>query len=156
MVAACIATLVLGALANAVASIHGMVRAQRETIAANQLLVERLEQMRSEGWTEITSSSYLRDHVLAVASSHARFLARCHETITVSTYPPVTPAPTPVKVERRADGTVTTLSDAPGGFSLRQSLAVRIDLHVDWASGQGGRSRVRETSSVVALGGLLR
>ena len=156
MVALGLAAMTLAAVAAANSMCFGMVRAQRETIAASQLMNERLEQMRAGGWTQVTSGTALRDQVLAVSSPLLSSLSGVHETITVTTYPAVTPAASPLRVERLADGSLTISSLPPGGLSLRNMLAVRVDLKVEWTSRQNKRARSRETSSVISAGGLLR
>jgi hypothetical protein len=133
-----------------------MLAVQRETVAANQLVQERLEQVRSGGWAQMTDGNSIRDHILGTACSHVEILPSARERITVTPYPAVSPAPTPLLVERTSDGQIRIVSDPGSGFSLRRSTGVRVDVHVDWISHQTPRVRTREISTVVALGGILK
>ena len=130
----------------------GIVKNQRETMAAAQNLQERMTQIQAAGWPQLTDATALSQGVMAVASPQADSLNQANETILVTTYPPVTPAASPLKV-KRSGGVVTIVSAPPGGLSVRQIVAVRVDVHIDWKSGQ--RTRTRELSTIVALGGLL-
>jgi hypothetical protein len=154
VVAAALTGIVMSSLATASSVCMGMLRAQRETVGAATLLEERLEQFRAGGWTQVTDATALSE-LLGHASTQEAFLDGLTETVTVSTYPAVTPAASPLKVARYGDGSVRVLSTAPG-FSLRERLAVRVDLKTEWTSRQNRRARSRETSTVMSLGGMLR
>lgn len=156
VIAAGLIGLLFSVIATTYSTSLGVLRGQRETIAANLLLQGRVEQLRAGGWAQLTDADGLRQNVLGYASPQAAALPNIHETITVTTYPPVSPAPTPLCVERNSDGSTAVVTQPGSGFSLRRVLAVRVDIHVDWKSKQNGRKRVRETSSVISLGGLLR
>lgn len=156
MVAAGLVAMVMASLATTSSVCMGMLRSQRETISSSQLLNERLEELRSGGWTQVTSGASIRDSVLNTPSSQAAYLNGIVETITVTTYPAVTPAQTPLKVTRPEIGAPVINSEPVGEFSLRNFTAVRVDLRVQWKSKQYGRTRSRETSTVISLGGLLR
>jgi type II secretory pathway pseudopilin PulG len=133
-----------------------LVAAQRETVAAGQLIQERLEQVRSAGWNRLTSANTLRDQVLGTPCSHADLLGGAREWITVTPYPAPSPAPVPLRVERTAGGTAQIVSDPGNGFSLRRLTAVRVDIKVQWNSRQAQRTRNREISTIVAVGGVLK
>lgn len=133
-----------------------MVSAQSETIAANELIQERLDQVRSAGWNQIGDGTHLRDEVLSNASPFAKNLSAVREVITVSPYPDTTPTVAPLKVERFANGQVQVTSEPPSGFSLRRLTAVRVSLRAEWVSRQNRRTRAREVSTVVAVGGILQ
>lgn len=129
---------------------------QRETVAANELLMDRLDQIGSGGWNQIGDGAALRDHVFGTPSALVELLPGSREVITVSAYPEPTPATNPLRVERTADGQAQITSEPPGGFSLRSSTAARVNLRVEWQSRQNQRVRVHEISTVVAMGGLLQ
>ena len=160
LVEVAVAAVVMGIFFSAVAATYstslGVLRAQRETIASNLLMQERLEQVRANGWAQVTDATTLQQNVLGQATAQEPFLAGFRETITVSAYPPASPPATPLKIERASDGTVTILSQPTGSASLREMLAVRVDLRVQWTSQQNHRTRLRETSAVIAGGGMLR
>jgi hypothetical protein len=82
------------------------------------------------------------------------------EQVTVSAFIPAasSDATAPDKVApflvvaRNASGTVSLVSDAP---DLVDGSAVRVDVQITWP-GPGGASRMRETSVVIANGGIGR
>ena len=76
--------------------------------------------------------------------------------MTVSPYPETTPAVTPLRVERTANGEVQIVSQPPTGFSLRRLTAVRVNLRAEWVSRQSHRTRAREIATVVSVGGILQ
>ena len=156
VIAAGLMGILFAAVATTYSTAMGVLRGQHETIAANILLQGRLDQLRAGGWSQVTDPENLRQNILGQASPQAAMLPSIHETITVTAYPPVTPAQMPLVVERASNGTTTVLTQPPASFSLRKVLAVRLDVHVDWKSGQNSRKRTRETSTVVSVGGLLQ
>jgi hypothetical protein len=68
----------------------------------------------------------------------------------------VSPAPTPIVVQRHANGLVEIVSQPATGLYLRSLLAVRADIQVTWTSGQNQRQRQRVYSTVISMQGLLR
>lgn len=156
VIASVLVAMVLGSLAATNSLCLGLVKAHREGIAAGELMEERLEQFRGGRWTQVTTASGIRDDILSVEAAPEGDLTNCRETVTVAVYPPLDPPSTPIVVERR-NGVVTIISEpAAGNVSMRQALAVRVDVRVRWKSRQHGGPRSMETSSVVAIGGLLR
>jgi hypothetical protein len=132
-----------------------MARSHRETIAATETLLRRVEDCRAAGWNTIVSASSIRDNILGMTTNSAA-LAEIEEQITVTPYPPVTPAPTAIVVQRHANGTVEIVSQPADGLYLRSLLAVRVDFQATWKSGSNHRSRRRETSTVISAQALLR
>ena len=128
-------------------------RAHKEILTAEHCLEQRTEQFRTATWARLTTSSGvqgllndpndlpLNDNSL---SNHA-------EKITVSAYPTVVPPVRPIIVTRNPDGTTPVVSEPPSDFRLQNSASIRIDIQESWTSAQGGRSRSRETSTIVAL-----
>ncbi len=133
-----------------------LARAHRETIAATETLFQRVEDSRTAGWNIIVSGEGIRENILAVKADQAGWLPELEEQITVTPYPPVTPAPVPIVVQRHANGVVEIASEPPPGLYLRSILAVRVDFSATWKSGQNQRRRRRETSTVVSVQALLR
>jgi hypothetical protein len=154
VIASALVVIVLGGLF--VLQSEGMrrLKAQKETAVASLCLQHRLEQIRSANWTNITSAAAVRG-LLNAPVPGADVLPAHEERIKISIYPPPNPEPTPISVVRNATGTVL-IESAPAGTALVKSLALRVDVRESWTSGQGGRRRVRETSTVVALGGIVK
>jgi hypothetical protein len=133
-----------------------MARTHRETIAATETLLRRVEDCRAAGWSTVTSASAIQSNILCSPVTAGDMLPGAEEQITVTPYPAVSPAPTPIVVQRHANGTVQIVSEPTAGLYLRSALAVRADFAVTWTSGPNQRSRRREASTVISLQGLLR
>ena len=129
-------------------------RAHRELLTADHCLQQRADQFRGAGWSQITGASGVQS-LLNVAAVNDDSLASHVEQVTVTAYPAVVPAVAPIVVTRDATGNTTITSQPPAGFILRNSAAVRLDFEEDWASSSGNRPRSRQTSTVIAFGGLL-
>jgi hypothetical protein len=133
-----------------------MARAHRETLAATETLLRRVEDCRAAGWNTVVSASGIRENILQAAVVDAGWLPGAEEQITVTPYPPVTPAPVPIIVRRLANGTVQIVSEPAAGLYLRSILAVRADFLVTWKGTQNQRPRKRETTTVISAQALLR
>ncbi|HEX8310807.1 MAG TPA: hypothetical protein VF614_05775 [Chthoniobacteraceae bacterium] len=125
------------------------VRAQEETIAATLCLQQRCDQIRAANWGVITDADRLKTAILA-ASTVQLTLGGLEQTITVNAHP--APGATPIKVKRK--NTTSTVESEPADTSISASSAVRVDVRASWAS--QGRTRSREASMIVAVGGALR
>jgi hypothetical protein len=101
----------------AVGQCVAIARAHRETIAATECLLQRVEETRAVGWTNLISASGIQNHILSIPPANAGALPQLQETITVSSYPPLTPTPNPTVVQRALNGIVTVVSQPPGGLS---------------------------------------
>lgn len=129
-----------------------MVRAQQETMSAALCLQDRSERVRSLKWGALTDATQLAAGVYSKGAVNANGLPAAEEEATVSVFPAPAAAPTPLSIHRSASGTVKTVS-APTDGSLTASPTVRVDLRVTWTSSRG-RVRVRESSAVMAAGGI--
>lgn len=133
-----------------------LVRAQRETALASQTLEELVERLRTTSWTGLTNASATSGVLSHFESNSFSSLNSPTLRITVTPYPPVTPAPTPLVVERAPGQATQIISQPASGRSLRSFLAVRVDARIAWRATDGSRDRLREISSVVSLAGLLK
>ena len=131
-------------------------RAHRETIAATEVLMRRVEDCRSTGWNTILTPEGIKENILNMSATDATALPGIEEKITITPYPAVTPATTPIVVARHTNGTVEILSAPTPGVYLRAFLAVRVDFQLTWQSGSTKRPRKRELSTVISAQALLR
>ena len=129
-------------------------RAHREILTAEHCLEQRAEQCRAAAWTQLTTASGVQA-LLTIAPVNDGALNNHAEKITVSANPAVVPPVSPIIVTRDPGGNTAVASQPPSGFYLQNSASVRIDFQETWTSAQAGRLRSRETSTVVASGGLL-
>jgi hypothetical protein len=156
LVALCILAIGFAAVWTTAGQCLQMARVHRETIAATNLLLRRVEDCRASGWDTIVSAPAIRDNILHAAATDANSLPGVSEEITVSPYPPVSPAPVPIVVRRNSNGTVQIVSQPSEGLYLRSILAVRADFKVTWTSAQNQRPRRRDASTVISVQALLR
>ena len=158
VVATAIASIGITGLCVASAHCIWIARAHREILIADQCLQGRTEQFRSANWLQVTDPAQVQSLLSTPPTGSTDALANQQETISVSAYPPVTstgsPIP-PLTVSRDQTNAVSLVSQPPNGFYLRNVTAVRIDFRETWTSAQGNRTRIRESSTVVAAGGLL-
>ncbi len=125
-----------------------MVQSNRQSGAASLCLQERVEQLRLATWSQVTSSSFLRDGFLQIPVSSSAPLHGLIERVTVTEYPGTTGA-TPLVVERE-DGVTRVISD---NATLSSQTLARVDLRVTW-EGDQNRIRVRESVAVIAKTGV--
>ena len=123
----------------------------KESFAATVALEERLEQLRSGKWSDITSPAYLQT-ILTDPPGSASQLPALSEQISVSAYPAAAPAGAANSVTRSSAGAVKVMSS---NAALTTQALVRADLRVTWAGSPGGRTRVRELSTVIGDRGLI-
>ncbi|EDY18752.1 hypothetical protein CfE428DRAFT_3789 [Chthoniobacter flavus Ellin428] len=131
-------------------------QSHRETIAATETLMRRVEDCRAAGWNTIVSADSIKADILQSPAADGSYLNNLEEQITVTPYPAVTPAPTPIVVQRHSNGLVEIISQPTAGLYLRSLLAVRADLQVTWTSDHDARRRQRMYSTVISMEGLLR
>ena len=129
---------------------HQLIKSARESLSATVVLEERVEQLRTGKWDQVTDSNYLRT-ILGTASGSGANLSSLSEQIVISAYPMPNPATTTTKITRSSSGTVTTVSS---NNLLQIQKCVRADVRVTWTGAPNGRTRVRELSTIVANGGL--
>ena len=132
----------------------GTAGAHREILTAEHCLEQRTEQCRAATWTQLTTASGIQA-LLSIAPVNDGALNNHNEKITVSANPTVVPPVSPIIVTRDPGGNTAVASQPPSGFYLQNSASVRIDFQETWTSAQAGRIRSRETSTVIASGGLL-
>lgn len=134
-----------------IASSHivGLLRTGKDNVSANQLLHDRVENMRIANWLQITDTTYLRTNLMATPSDSVTGLNRPVETIRVSAYPPV-PGSVPAVVVRQ-NGAATTVSS---NSTLKDQRMVRVDIQLKWSGFPRNRPRTRETTAIIAKGGI--
>jgi hypothetical protein len=115
---------------------------------ASKVLQQRLEQVRTANWVDVTDSAALQT-LFAAAADGAAELPGESEIFTVTAWP--SGAGPSIQITRAAGGTMTVVTDNP---DLVDTPAVRVDVRTTWTGNPKKRTRVRETSTVVANGGL--
>jgi Tfp pilus assembly protein PilV len=136
-----------------------MFKSTKQAGVASKCLQQRIEQLRTLNWTQVTDSQALQD-LYAVPPLPSVELPGFSEQVTVSAFTPATtsgsqspPLPASVlQVTRDVSGVVALVSDDP---ALVDGATVRADVRITWP-GPGGRTRMRETSVIIANGGIGR
>ncbi len=133
------------------AKIMDLIVSARQQAAAAHALQERVEQVRSSNWEQVTDRVYITSNdFLGTANSSSNLLPGLTESVTVTPWPP--PAGVfPTMMGNRSGTTVTALGDT----SLKDNRAVRMDLTMSWMPKTNVR-RTYSTSVIVARGGVLR
>jgi hypothetical protein len=156
LIALCVMAIGFIAVWTSAAECIRMAQSQRETIAATETLMRRVEDCRAAGWNNVVSAESIQANILQTPAADGGYLGNIEEQITVTPYPAVTPAPTPIIVQRHANGVVQITSEPTAGLYLRSVLAVRADFQVTWTSSHNQRQRTRQNSTIISLEGLLR
>ncbi|HJT81845.1 MAG TPA: hypothetical protein VJ719_11660 [Chthoniobacterales bacterium] len=135
-----------------------LVKSAKQAAVASKCLQQRIEQLRNYNWTQVTDATALQD-LYSVPPLPSIELPGFSEQVTISSFVPATsgspsgaPAGALLRITRAASGIVTLVSDNP---DLVDQRLVRIDVRISWP-GPGGGQRLRETSVIIANGGIGR
>jgi Tfp pilus assembly protein PilV len=136
-----------------------MLKSSKQAAVASKCLQQRIEQLRSYNYSELTTSAELMS-LYGVPPLPSAELPSFAEQVTVSAFTPATTSGTTssapvapfIQVTRAVNGNVTLVSD---NTSLVSTPEVRVDVQITWP-GPGGTTRMRQTSVIVANGGIGR
>ena len=144
----------------------GLLKSSKQAAVASKCLQQRIEQIRTYNWTQVTDSVAMQA-LYATPPLPSIELPGFSEQVTISAFTPATTnggtAPAPVapflQITRGANGTVTLVSDNPNLVDQPQNgitnpgAEVRVDVQITWP-GPNGRTRIRQTSVIIANGGV--
>jgi hypothetical protein len=156
VVACALLSFLIAGIFGVAARCSAQLRSQQETAAASYAMEEAYEELRHGNWAQVTDAESLSSWLTAMEGSELKKLTNSKVKFTIAPYPPLSPQPAALCVERAADGTCTVISQPASGFSLRSMLAVRVDMRVSWTSVNKSLPRFREISSVIALSGIIK
>ena len=136
-----------------------MLKSAKQAAIASKCLQQRIEQIRTYNWTQVTDAQSMQD-LYSTPPLPSVELPGFAEQVTVSAFTPAatsgSAAPAPVspfiQVTRDLNGVVNLVSDNP---NLSDGPEVRVDVQITWP-GPGGATRLRQTSVIVADGGVGR
>ena len=134
------------------AQVWSQVRASLESVAAGRDLTGRTEQVRASTWTQVTDPNYLCGTIFAVAPDAAGDLGNVVETIDITAHLAAAGTVAPIKVQRAANGTTTTVNAGDGTMS--QQTSARFDITVTWTA-KNGRAHTRQVTLIAGAGGIL-
>lgn len=153
-------TIAFAALFGANSRAMGILKSAKQASVASKCLQQRIEQLRNYNWTQVTDSSALQD-LYSSPPLPSIELPGFQEKLTVTAFSPASTSGNQsngpdlnnaIKITRSAAGLVTQVSDNP---NLTVEKTVRIDVQIQWP-GPGGAMRTRETSVIIANGGIGR
>ncbi len=122
-----------------------VLKSVKEYSAANRAVRDRVEQIRRSSWTTTTSANALRDLVVNAIPASSSAIPSEVETLTISAYPPSSPAKTPIVIERK-DGSTRIVTDNP---LLYDEPILLVTDRWQWNATFGNRGCAREVATVV-------
>jgi prepilin-type N-terminal cleavage/methylation domain-containing protein len=107
-----------------------VINSGRELTSAQQVLQDRVEQLRNLQWAQVTDSNYLANNVFNQASQNGSYLNGLSETISVNAYPTgVSPA-----IQLTVSSGSVTINST--NSAIAQGSLVRIDITDAWTAGR--------------------
>lgn len=149
-VAAALAAVFLSSLFTLNVSTMDTIRCSKESIAASQVLQQRMESMRIANWHEVTDADWLHDNLLNTAVSGSTPLKNLSETLTITAYGSTNVGNTQLT---RSNGTATILNENP---TLLTENAIKVIWTVNYIGAPNGRSVSRQIVAILAKGGVAR
>ena len=152
-VASMVIAIFLGSMFTLNSACLSLVRNAKDSAAAMLSNQERVEQLRSCNWSQITDRFYIRDTVMSQATQTGQALSNATEIVRITEqgFLPANTTPAMFEVTRTPNG--ASFSGANDNRNTIDSRMLKIDITVNWHA-LGGRSRSRSSTSVIAKGGL--
>jgi Tfp pilus assembly protein PilV len=144
--AACLAIFFVGLFALSSQSLK-LLRSSSRQAAATYCLQQRVEEIRSLTWAQLTDNTTIRDSILANLPGDSTSVPGLSETITLNVYP----TPTTATVFTRPYGGSASVSSTNPGLS--SASMIRVDTLITWNKSNGG-TNTREYTTVIANGGI--
>ncbi len=149
-IAASIAALFLTSLFTLNIATMDTIRSAKESIAASQVLQQRMESMRIANWHEVTDATWLRDNLLNTAVAGSAPLKSLVETLTLVAYGSGTVGSTQLT---RSGNTVTIVSQ---NTNLLLENAVKVIWTVNYTGAPNNRAVSRQIVAILAKGGVAK
>ncbi len=132
-----------------------LVKATREASAASHSLQERIEQIRTATWRQITDSTYLSQTLFASLPRSIAPLENYRETITLKVWPERSPSsPGPILSVTKTPKSAAQVLNAGAGIGDERLL--KVDVQMSWGGSNGNRPHLRELSTIISNGGISR
>ncbi len=126
------------------------IRTAKESIAASQVLQQRMESLRIANWHQVTDAVWLQNNLLSVNVPGTDPLKNLVETLTIVPYGSTNVGSTQL---RRTSSSTTIIAQ---NTSLLQEHAVKILWTVDYVGAPQSRSVTRQTVAILAKGGVAK
>jgi Tfp pilus assembly protein PilE len=126
-----------------------LISSGKELTSGQQLIQDRIEQLRNLQWTQVTDPNYLANSVLNQARQNGNYLKSLTETVTIYSYPPpaAPPTPTPIQLTISTNGTVAINTT---NSTIANGNLCRIDVTETWTAGRTGQTRSVTNTTVQA------
>lgn len=135
-----------------------LVKSAKQAAVASKCLQQRIEQIRNYNWTQLTDATAMQD-LYSVPPLPSVELPGFSEQVSISAFTPASsgaqsaaPSGSQLTITRTSGGVVTLGTDS---VDLVSQPLVRVTVQISWP-GPGGNPRIRETSVIVANGGIGR
>ena len=115
----------------------------RELTSAQQVLQDRIEQLRNLQWTQVTDANYLANNVFNQASGNGTYLNSLTETVSVNAYPTASTAASVTVVNGTVTSVITNSAIASGDLC-------RVDITESWTARRTGQARSITNTTVQA------
>ena len=126
------------------------INATKENVAAIQGVQDRLEQLRSMAFTDLTSAAKMTTTLTAPSNGADFTLGQVTETVTLVNYPSGTPT---VTFTRTPGAIVTPTASWSGGSSFPTTTTmVKANVRYTWTMTLGQRFRSEETETIISTG----
>jgi type II secretory pathway pseudopilin PulG len=131
-----------------------LVKSTREASAASHALQERIEQVRTATWKQITDPIYVSQTLFSSLPRSIAPLDGYRETITITPWPETSAlGPSPLLcVEKTPKQSAQIIS---AGSGIGNARLVKVDIQIKWG-GNGNRERSRELTTILSNGGISR
>ncbi|MGH8095122.1 MAG: hypothetical protein ACREIF_16905 [Chthoniobacterales bacterium] len=149
-VAAAIAAMFLSSLFTMNVATMDTIRCAKESIAASQILQQRMESMRIANWHEATDAAWLRDNLLNTDVSGSTPLKNLIETLTLVPYGSASVGNTQLM---RSNGTATIVNQ---NTTLLDENAVKVIWTVNYTGAPNSRAVSRQIVAILAKGGVAK
>jgi uncharacterized protein (TIGR02598 family) len=126
------------------------IRSAKESVAASQILQQRMESMRIANWHEVTDANWLRSNLLNADASGSEPLKDVAETLTLAAYGSATTGNIQLT---RSGGSTTIVSQSS---ALLAENAVKVIWTVSYTGSPNSRSVSRQIVAILAKGGVAK
>ena len=150
VVAATLAALFLTSLFTMNVATMDTIRCARESVAASQILQQRMESMRIANWHEATDASWLRSNLLNTEASGSAPLRNLVETLTLDPYGSANVGTTKLT---RSGGVVTVVSQ---NTNLLLENAVKVVWTATYSGAPNNITATRQIVAILAKGGVAK
>lgn len=149
-VAAALAAMFLSSLFTLNMGAMDTIRCAKESIAASQVLQQRMESLRIANWHEVTDASWLHDNLLNSDVSGSTPLKNLSETLTITAYGSTNVGNTQLT---RSNGTATIVNQNP---TLLTENAIKVIWTASYIGSPNSRTVSRQIVAILAKGGVAR